>query len=510
MNTNVFENIKTDVKLRTSSTSLHNYLYRINGVEDKMTYENELFKFYQELKKLNRNVVIINNEIPKPTSEEISNIVRINYPSVNRMISGLSANVKYSTNIELQRIMYKAFVDIMMEESKKQNENLNRLMNDGVYLLCWLNRYVSSLFPKWNNSELACFIYFGGCKNNRESLFIRFLARLPIDVLILCPDLSVKCCLQDSLLNEVNNDESLSIIKFPEENIQSRIGTVAYRAERELDTLMYQDTGMYRNKQYSKADSITLSTTYEEIKILWNQELKYRPNFNVSDNVVNIPVIFAKVSGVKDDVNSYWMSIKELVTVDTLVIRDVPYISPSSDNPIKVHATEFYKNGKLQRNKIKIHSKYQYDILREDIQELILDKLQLLIERKLIKGIGESGVEYTVVAQVLNLPKEIIRLIQKFDFTKKNPKLIYINTTEKMISLEDSILVAFLNLVGFDIVFFVPTGFQSVEKYLNNSIIEEHQIGEYKYDLHVPNFDNLSLNNDSLISNVTKWFKFMH
>ena len=175
-----------------------------------------------------------------------------------------------------------------------------------------------------------------------------------------------------------------------------------------------------------------------------------------------------------------------------------------------MHATEFYKNGKLQRNKIKIHSKYQYDILREDIQELILDKLQLLIERKLIKGIGESGVEYTVVAQVLNLPKEIIRLIQKFDFTKKNPKLIYINTTEKMISLEDSILVAFLNLVGFDIVFFVPTGFQSVEKYLNNSIIEEHQIGEYKYDLHVPNFDNLSLNNDSLISNVTKWFKFMH
>ena len=60
-----------------------------------------------------------------------------------------------------------------------------------------------------------------------------------------------------------------------------------------------------------------------------------------------------------------------------------------------------------------------------------------------------------MIAQILDLPKEILRLIQKFDFTKKNPKLIYINTGETMISLQDSILVTFLNLAGFDILFFV-------------------------------------------------------
>lgn len=58
-----------------------------------------------------------------------------------------------------------------------------------------------------------------------------------------------------------------------------------------------------------------------------------------------------------------------------------------------------------------------------------------------------------MIAQILDLPKEILRLIQKFDFTKKNPKLIYINTGETMISLQDSILVTFLNLAGFDILF---------------------------------------------------------
>ena len=85
-------------------------------------------------------------------------------------------------------------------------------------------------------------------------------------------------------------------------------------------------------------------------------------------------------------------------------------------------------------------------------------------------------------------------MIQKFDFTKKNPKLIYINTGETMISLEDSILIAFLNLIGFDILFFVPTGYQSVEKYFTGNLMEEHQIGEYKYDMQVPDLNSISTN----------------
>jgi hypothetical protein len=109
----------------------------------------------------------------------------------------------------------------------------------------------------------------------------------------------------------------------------------------------------------------------------------------------------------------------------------------------------------------------------------------------LIKGTFENGTEYTIVAVVLNLKKELVRMIQKFDFTKKNPKLIYINTGEKAISLEDSILVAYLNLIGFDVLFFVPTGYQSVENHFNGKLMEEHQIGTYLYDLTVPDFGKL-------------------
>ena len=69
--------------------------------------------------------------------------------------------------------------------------------------------------------------------------------------------------------------------------------------------------------------------------------------------------------------------------------------------------------------------------LRDEVQEHIFDKLQLLIESRVIRGTFENGTEYTIIATILNMPKEIVRLIQKFDFTKKNPKLIYINTGER-------------------------------------------------------------------------------
>ena len=484
-----FEDILESPVLRgTDERFFYNLFCRINGVEDRLTYVNDLFKLQQELKNSKRMLVIVNGEIPRPTPEEIAGIKRDNYTKLDQLILNLSVNIQYTANIELQRIMHKAFVDIMLAESKKDNENIHKLTNKAVYLICWMKRYMPELFANWKVPQIGCFIYMGGCKDSNEALFLSFLAKLPIDVLILCPNLNVKCCLEDKFLYEENYPESLSVDKYPEDSSHVRMGTMAYHAERDLDSIMYQDSGMYRNRQYGKANSISLQTMYEEIKILWDQELKYRPGFSTVDSVVNIPVIFSKISGVKDGlVIKYWESVRELITPETFVIKKAPFINPTDENPMKEHVAEFYKNGRLQIEKIKNHPKYTYGILRDDIQDLIFEKLRNLIEQKLIKNTGVNGTEYVIIAQVLNLPKEIIRLIQNFDFTKKNPKLVYINTGETVISLEDSILTAFLNLVGFDIVFFVPTGYQSIERHFNGNIIEEHQIGEYKYDMQVPN-----------------------
>ncbi len=491
-----FADFKKSTSVRGDDPRLfYNCFYRINGVEDKITYANELYQLQLELSNSQRRVVIVDECIPKPSMEEIGAVRRRNYVRQDEMLMDLSANIQYTANIELQRVMVKAFLDVLLMESKEPDMNLNKLTNKAVYMLCWLKRYQKKLFANWKMPEVGCFIHMGPCKDENEALFLRILARMPVDVLILNPNLNAACCVKDTLLYELQFTEALPIKRYPQQSADLQMGTAAYHAERELDGLMYQDTGIYRNYQYDKAVSVTLQTMYEEIQILWKEELKFRPNFSTENGVVTLPVIFAKVSGVKDGmVPKYWSAVKGLMTEDSFLVKNVPYIDPAAVNPMKAHAVEFLKNGRIQRRRIKEHPSYPYSFLREEIQEHIFDKLQLLIESRLIKGTFENGTEYTIVATILNMPKDIVRLIQKFDFTKKNPKLIYVNTGEKMISLEDTILTAFLNLAGFDVIFFVPTGYQNVERFFNKRLMEEHQIGEYVYDLQVPNMALVSSN----------------
>lgn len=484
----------TGIRARGDDPNLfYNCFYRINGVEDKLAYLNELYQFQLELKNSGRRVVIAEQSIPAPAMEEISGVARKNYTEQEQMLADLAANnIRYPANPELERIMRKAFLDVMLEEGGLPGRSLNKLTNKAVYLICWMKRYQQGLFSNWKMPDIGCFIYLGGCKTENEAMFLRFLARLPVDVLILVPNLNEKCCLEDKMLYEMNFPESMAVERFPQENSEIRMGTAAYHAERELDALMYQDSGLYRNQQYEKANAVTLQTMYEEIEILWDQELKYRPNFSTVEGVVNVPVIFAKVSGVKEGALEYWSGIKRLMTEDTLVAKAVPYINSMEPNPVKPYVTEFFKNGKLQRGKIKSHPSYQYGFLREEIQEHILDKLQLLIDQKIIRGTFENGMEYTITAVILNMKKELLRMLQKFDFTRKNPKFLYINTTEEWMSLEDTILTAFLNLAGFDVLFFIPTGYQNIERHLNKKRMEEHQIGGYMYDLQAPDFGRIS------------------
>ena len=470
------------------------------GVEDRLLFSNDLFSFYRELKNQQRALCIVNGGIPTPTPQEIAAIKRNQYASVDQLAADLSRNIQYTANQELQRLMVKSFLDIILEENRIPGENLSRLTNKAVYLLVWLKRYQSELFHNWKMPEIGAFLLFGKCETANEALFLRMLSRLPVDVLVVLPNLNAGCSVSDPALLEIKYDDSLPMEEFPTEQSQMRVSTAAYQAERDLDTLMYQDSGVYRNQQYAKAETITLQTMYEEISILWDQEVKYRPGFATTNEMVTIPVLLEKISGVKDgNVDQYWLEIKKLMTSDTLLVPQLPWITSLDANPIKPFATQFLQNGKVQKNKIKAHKAYPYGILRPEMQEYLLDKLQVMLDQKVIRGTYENGTEYTVLATVLNLHKDVVRMIQKFDFTKKNPKLVIVNTTEKVLSLEESILVAFLNLLGFDILFYVPTGYQCVEGHFQNQYIHEHQIGEYVYDLTTPNFDTLQGNGRSTL-----------
>ena len=89
--------------------------------------------------------------------------------------------------------------------------------------------------------------------------------------------------------------------------------------------------------------------------------------------------------------------------------------------------------------------------------------------------------------------------LRKFEFMKKNPKIVYVSAGEKIPSQEDAIMKAFLSYMGFDIIFFVPTGYQAVENYFSKNIVDEHPVGDFIYDMKVP---NLRVKSSSLINSI--------
>ena len=462
------------------------------GVEDKLLFPSDMVAFYQQLKREGRKVCLENGRLPPPTPEEIAAVRRRNHQTAEQLAADLAANLQYPNNQQLQTLMRQAFLDVVLEEDKTVGGNLNRLLNKAVYLVAWMKRYQKELFQNWRAPEVGVFILFGACSGDNEALFLRLLAKLPVDVLVLLPDLNAPCVLKDPALLDLHKEHSLPMTDFPVEPSQMRVRTAAYQAEREMDSILYQNTGLYRAKQHQKAEAVTLQTMYEEIGLLWDQELKYRPGFAAEGDTVTVPVLLEKICGIKDGpILPYWLEIKKLVTPETTLVTKLPWQTGLEANPMKPYATQFLRQGRLQREKIKQHKDYPYGILRPEIQDYLLDKLQVLLDEKLIAGTYQNGTEYTIVSTILGLPKDLLRRIQNFDFTKKNPKLIIISTTEETLSLEDSILVAFLNLVGFDILFFVPTGYQSIEKYFQKPFANEHQLGPYRYDLRVPDFQTL-------------------
>ena len=91
-----------------------------------------------------------------------------------------------------------------------------------------------------------------------------------------------------------------------------------------------------------------------------------------------------------------------------------------------------------------------------------------------------------MLSVLLTLDKELLRLLQSFDFTRAIPKLLIVDASETMFSLEECVLLAFLNLVGFDIAVFTPTGYRNLETHIRSDSFDTLTVGPFCYDLTVP------------------------
>lgn len=483
----------------------YNAFLLVNGTTDRISYESELYRLYQAMTNAGRNVVIVEGEIPAPDPAEIAAVRRRNYVSAEEMAVDLAMNIPASANPDLQRAQMRAFADLILEEAKRE-ERLGRLTTIAVYLICWIRRYQAQLFGGWKDTANPAFIQLCRGQSAGEMLFVRLLSRLPVDVLILAPDLNNPTPLDDDHLLIISGTESAVTTHFPRSAGAAQMRTAASLAEHDLGSMLYSGTGLYRDRQFSKANVITLQCTIDEVSLLWDQELRFRPNFSAEGDSVNLPVLFAQISGVKGgQMLPYWQEVRRLTEQgDVMLFNGLPLQGILGNESFMPLAVSAVKGGHIRRDVIKADRRYPFALLREDLQDYIFDKLQLMLDRRIIRGSFENGTEYSVVATVLALGKDILRRLQAFDFTKKNPKIAVIHTAEAPATLEDAIVLSFLSLAGFDVVLFVPTGYQTIARFINERLPVEHQLGQYVYDERIPDFRTIPLPKKNILSTIFK------
>lgn len=465
-------------------------LVRLTGARDGAGYAADLLDFYRKLQDMGRTALVVDGPMPAPTPEEVARIRRRGrYNSPEEMIVDLATNLPDAKG-ELLYMTQLAFVKAMRREVKT-HDSLRKLEAAAVGLLCRARRYFDALFGGWREGQVSVFILMNGCANPGDALFVRWLSMLPTDVLLLAPNLEAPCAFEDAALLDIRGETSLPAMKFPRDEAALRVRTLAADAEADMDRLLYSDSGMYRSRQFGRANAVTLRTTFDELFILWDQELRYRQGFSADGGTAVMPVLFAKVCGVPGgDMRAYWQRVKRLAGNDALYYDRLPIVPPGG-GAFQALALKAVRNGRLDRRALTEDRRYPFGLLRPEVQAHMLDKLQLMLERRLIRGTFENGAEYTVVATVLGLGAEVTRRLQAFDFTRRNPKLVCVSAGEDGATLEDAILMTFLNLTGFDVALFVPTGYRSVERFMADNLPVEHQAGPYVYDRAVPDLNAL-------------------
>ena len=198
-----------------------------------------------------------------------------------------------------------------------------------------------------------------------------------------------------------------------------------------------------------------------------------------------MPNIFAKISGVNDgNINGYWDEVRSRLTPDTTLFIKKQGQQTAGTTDLSVYRS-FYRNGEYDLERIKASTLNKYSYLPDRLQDMLFYKLQETVNSGFISLSGDE-LMCSVLHFGMSLDKEFLKTVQRFDFTKQIPKIIYIDTVEDTFTLQECIHAVICNIIGFDILIYTPTGYKNIETFVKPEAFEEHMMNEFLYNLEVP------------------------
>jgi len=374
------------------------------------------------------------------------------------------------------------------EMNELKNPELRRVLVD---LVKWSLNHLKPLLEQADlQKEMPKFLWYGDYKKSHQ-YFLYYLIKLGCDLVIFHPegkDILSGLVTEEIFTYHYPNQQTAE--PFPQE-MRNRKTTVAYRASKEIESILNQEgSGLYKPWQLRDytPSSITLKTTYDELFILAKEIAMIRPGFEVKNGEVKIPSIFAKVQGVSRNRKEYWDRLQSISQFEhSLLIRKLPITVPSTSDFRYHYRNALGKDGLLSADKVMQSHYWPYSFLASGLQKGIAQAVKRICEIPALKTLSsESNEEVKVYlfTQAMFMPKNIIQLIERFDYSQEIPKLIiYNNETTGMLSRSDAALLLLLNQFGIDLILYNPPGHNDIENYVDERLIEKHWLDEVVFDL---------------------------
>jgi len=517
---NIFSDLILPVNKRIGFISgpspyIPTYFYRYIGIDkNEDNYYNDLFLLDRNFSvleglylKFTYSIPIISNSKLITNASTIWQYVDPFDVSLTSKLASLLLEHKIfpTNNHTLNCSMANSFNYILNLYCKEEKSlNLSKVRNFTLKLLSWVYDFVPNLMKNFDFQSTSSddilnpkVIYYGDIKKH-ELLFLIFLSKLGCDILYINS-------LSDKILELTDYSELFSksfelpykssLKEFPKEELQIRQETVALKASRELSTTLYTDAdGFYKPWQFEKYKThpITLKTTFYELKILWDEHSSLRTGFKVENDTVYMPNLFAKISGVQNDLSLYWKDLFHLKSSEsTLFIDKIPFTNITySKTDLYSLAFVLDSNGLVDEKKILEHSCYKFSYLKTSMQHTILEKINYLIKTDMFIKTIDKEFKLKILITILDLNKNILQLIQQYDYPSKVPKLVIYDNNENTFSDEDSIVLCFLNLFGFDITILTPTGYNNIEEKIRTEFYDTHRLEQVNFNLPLPNLND--------------------
>ena len=436
------------------------------------------------------------SSIDNPTYDETSKCPRLRISKIDYILSTMEMFIRIGDSGRFEE------AKIALSEEFRQPQYsklaLDILVNKIFYTILKLNII-------FKNEDMKYILFYGNVVSN-DKLVFDVLSRMPsVSYVIATSDKSKQIGLSNTDVLELEN--SIEFFPIPTVDTRTNATTMAAKAEQRVSTELFSgDTlGMYKNGQFRKCATKRFVTTYDEIKLWWDNEEYLRPEFEVNGDIATIPVMFNIIKGVYPSQSEWFYFIVYLACGRTKLFSNISGLSGLTrfsscyqsqgvrfDGPVirgyidtnclYTDRKPVFDGVKLNREKIRNSVNYKYSYLSLNKQDMIFDKNEEIINNQYIKNINCNRNELNdlILNILLNLDKEILQDIQWFEFFTRSPKIIlHLSDRSMPPEVGDAILLVFLSLIGFDILVFVPTCYQTIERFINsNFYINTMIIGE--------------------------------